>query len=152
MTNFHFSLEKALNLRRLQLEIEESKFQRQAAALLELDRERGGMQASRADAEAYVRAGVSAYGWDLTALGAFRQHVQAKQKELALRRIDGEKKLEECRDAMLEARRRCSLLEKLKERRKVDWNIALNRELEELASESYLAQWNAALFRAKVQA
>jgi flagellar export protein FliJ len=142
MTNFHFSLQKALDLRRLQLELQEAKFQQQAAVLVELDRVREAMQASRSIAEDHVRAGGSAQGYDLAALGAFRSHVQSKEKDLAQRRVEGEKKLEECRNAMLEARRRCRLLEKLKERRKADWTIALNRELEELASESYLAQWN----------
>jgi hypothetical protein len=78
----------------------------------------------------------------LAALGAFRLHVQAKEKDLAQRRVEGEKKLEECRNAMLEARRRCRLMEKLKERRKVEWDAARSRELEELAAESFLAQWN----------
>jgi len=142
MTNFRFSLEKALDLRRLQLELEEAKFQQQAAALLALDRERDQMRASRANAEAHVRTDGWSYGCDLAALGAFGMHVQAKEKQLAQRRIEGETKLEERRAAMLEARRRLRLLEKLKERRKVDWSIAMNRELEELASESYLAQWN----------
>lgn len=142
MTNFHFSLQKALDLRHLQLELQEAKFQQQAAVLVELARVREAMQASRSVAEAHVRAGGSAQGYDLAALGAFRSHLQSKEKDLALRRLEGEKKLEECRDAMLEARRRCRLLENLKERRKVDWTVALNRELEELASESYIAQWN----------
>lgn len=142
MTNFRFTLEKALNLRRLQLELEEAKFQEQAAALVALDRERDEMRVSRANAEAHVRAGGSSYGRDLAALGAFGLHVQSKEKDIAQRRVDCEKKLEERREAMLEARRRFRLLEKLKERRKADWNLALNRELEELASESYLAQWN----------
>jgi hypothetical protein len=142
MTNFHFSLQKALDLRHLQLELHEAKFQQQAAVLVELARVREAMQASRAVAEAHVRAGGSAQGYDLAALGAFRLHLQSKEKDLAQRRLEGEKKLEECRDAMLEARRRCRLLENLKARRKVDWTVALNRELEELASESYLAQWN----------
>jgi flagellar biosynthesis chaperone FliJ len=142
MTKFHFSLEKALELRRLQLELAESAFQREAAALAGLDRERADMRTSRANAEADVRAAGSSYGCDLAALGAFQMHVQGKEKALAQRRIEFEKKLQEQRDAMLEARRRCTLLEKLKERRRVDWNVALNRELEELASESYLAQWN----------
>jgi hypothetical protein len=43
---------------------------------------------------------------------------------------------------MLEARRRCRLLERLKERRKGEWDIAFNRELEAVAAESFLAQWN----------
>ena len=142
MNGFHFSLEKALDLRRLQLELEESKFQQQAAALLELDRMRDQIRASRANAEAQVRAGGSALGLDLAALGAFRLHVQSKEKELAQRRLEGEKKLEERRNAMLEARRRCRLLERLKERRKGEWETAFNRELEAVAAESFLAQWN----------
>jgi flagellar export protein FliJ len=142
VTGFHFSLEKALDLRRLQLELEESKFQQQAAALLELDRMRERMRASRANAEAQVRTGEWALGFDLAALGAFRLHLQAKEKELAQRRVEGEKKLEERRNAMLEARRRCRLLERLKERRKAEWDTAFNRELEAVAAESFLAQWN----------
>src|ERR1700691_3720389 len=142
MSGFRFSLEKALDLRRLQLELEESKFQQQAAALLELDRIRDQIRASRASAEAQVRIGGSALGFDLPALGASSLHVQAKEKELAQRRVEGEKKLEERRNAMLEARRRCRLLERLKERRKAEWDTAFNRELEAVAGESLLAQWN----------
>ena len=43
--------------------------------------------------------------------------------------------------AMLEARRRCRLLERLKERRWSEWKLAADRELEQAASESYLARW-----------
>jgi hypothetical protein len=42
---------------------------------------------------------------------------------------------------MLEARRRCRLLERLKERRWAEWQSAAGRELDELAADSYLAQW-----------
>ena len=42
---------------------------------------------------------------------------------------------------MLEARRRCRLLERLKERRLADWTAERNRQLEEVASESFLARW-----------
>src|ERR1700678_3001726 len=105
MTNFRFTLEKALNLRHLQLELEEAKFQQQAAVLLALDRERDQMRVLRANAEAYIRAGESSYGCDLAALGAFGLHVQAKEKQLAQRRIEGEKGLEERRAIMLEAPR-----------------------------------------------
>lgn len=142
MSGFRFSLEKALDLRRLQLQLAEAAFQRQAAALLALDRDREELRISRADAEAQVRDGRPAQGRDLAALGAFRLHVQAKQKELALRYAEGQKKLEECRAAMLEARRRCRLMENLRERRRLDWETARSRELEALAGESFLAQWN----------
>ena len=43
---------------------------------------------------------------------------------------------------MLEARRRCSLLERLKERRLAEWTHERDRELDEIAAESYLARWS----------
>jgi hypothetical protein len=42
---------------------------------------------------------------------------------------------------MLEARRRCRLLERLKDRRLTEWKAAEAHELEEVAAESYLARW-----------
>jgi flagellar export protein FliJ len=142
MSGFRFSLEKALGLRRLQLQLAETTFRQQAAALLELDRRREELRASQAAAETQVRAGGSAQGYDLAALGSFRLHVRAKDKDLARRYAEGEKKLEECRVAMLEARRRCRLMEKLKERRSSEWEAARSREIEDMAAESFLAQWN----------
>jgi hypothetical protein len=142
MSGFRFSLEKALDLRRSQLRLAEASFQQQAAELLEMDRNREKLRASRAGAEAQVRDGRPARRRDLAALGAFRLDVQGREKELALRYAEGEKKLEERRAAMLEARRRCRLMEKLRERRRADWDATLNHELEELAADSFLAQWN----------
>jgi flagellar export protein FliJ len=142
MSGFRFSLEKALDLRRLQLQLAEARFQQQAAALLELDLNRREMRTSRTDAEAQVRDGRQSQGRDLTALGTFRVRVQGEEKDLAQRYAEGERKLEDRRAAMLEARRRCRLLERLKERRSSEWNAARGREIEELAAESFLAQWN----------
>jgi hypothetical protein len=49
---------------------------------------------------------------------------------------------------MLEARRHFRLLERLKQRRLEDWRLAGDKELEELASESYLARWTGRLHAA----
>jgi hypothetical protein len=43
---------------------------------------------------------------------------------------------------MLEARRRCRLLERLKEHRLTEWTAERDREVEEIAAESYLARWS----------
>jgi hypothetical protein len=42
---------------------------------------------------------------------------------------------------MHEARRRCRLLERLRERRRAEWKTENDRELEQVAAESYLARW-----------
>ena len=51
------------------------------------------------------------------------------------------KKLAEQQKIMLEACRRSRLLERLKERRLVEWRGACDREVDELAAESFLAKW-----------
>lgn len=139
MTSFHFRLEKVLGWRRTQLELEEARFRRQSAALEELDRQRARLQASIICTEAEIRSWAPLTGGDLAALDGFRLRVRKEEKALAARRSAAEQKLEIQRKTMLEARRRYRLLERLSERRLVEWQAARDIELEQLASESHLA-------------
>ena len=43
---------------------------------------------------------------------------------------------------MLEAQRQCRLLEKLEQRRHAEWRRAADKEVEDLAAESFLARWS----------
>ena len=142
MTSFRFPLQKALDWRRTQLELEEARFKQRAAAMADLDRERAEIEASGIRAEFAVRHWQPLAGLDLAALGSFRLQVKQREVQLATRRADCQRELDARQAAMLEARRRCRLLERLKERRLAEWQSARDRELEELASESYLALWN----------
>lgn len=141
MKAFRFPLQKALELRARQLELEEAKLQQSVAALAAVDRERESLLEGRADAEALVRAGKAVAGEVLAALGAFRMHTETQVKRIAQKRAQQESAVEEQRKVMMEARRRLRLLEKLKERRYAEWSAAAAKELEEMASESYLARW-----------
>lgn len=111
-----------------------------AAALAAVDREREILLGGRADAEALVR-GEAVPGEDLAALGAFRRHTDAEVKCIAQKRALSEKALEGQRGAMLKARRPLRLLGRLEERRYAEWSAAAMKELEEMASESYLSRW-----------
>ena len=142
MISFRFPLQKVLDWRRTELEIEEIKFKRQTAALADLDRARAELEAAGVKAEVQVRDWSPLSGRDLAALGSFRLFIKMKEKDIALRRVECQEKLDAQQRAMLEARRRCRLLERLKERRLSEWNLAQNRELEQLAAESHLAQWS----------
>ncbi len=142
MKTFRFPLQKALELRALQLEMEEAKFQKTAAKLAQVDLERETLLAAKAAAEAQVRSSATVPGEDLAALGAFRRHAEVQEKRIAANRAQCEKAMQEQRSVMLEARRRLRLLERLKERRREEWNAEAAKELEEMASESYLAQWS----------
>jgi len=147
MTRFQFPLERVLEWRRTQLELEEAKFQQRAAELAAVDRARAELDAGAHHAELQVRRWDGVAGRDLRALGEFRLHVRAESSRLGQRRAECAKALAAQQAEMLETRRRCRLLERLKERRLAEWKTAADREIEEIASESYLAQWGSAARR-----
>jgi hypothetical protein len=142
MKSFQFPLEKALEWRRVQLELEEARHQQQVADLAALDRRRAEVEASGIHAEIQVREWNPVAAGDLTALGNFRLRVKSQETEIARLRVESAKKLGEQQKVMLEARRRCRLLERLKERRLAEWTKERDRELDESAAESYLARWS----------
>ena len=139
MKAFLFPLERALDWRRLQLELEENRFRTLAAALAELDRARAGLEADAIRAELQVRAWAPLAGRDLAALACFRAYVHSQQRTLASRRAACQREFEAQHKAMLEARRRCRLLENLRQRRWAEWQRDCDRETEQLAAECYLA-------------
>jgi hypothetical protein len=139
MTPFRFRLEKIFAWRRMQLELEEIKFRQVSAAVIELDRAGAALETEARGTEFQVRDRNPLAGSDLAALDGFRQHAENEKKKIAARRAEALKKLEPQKLIMLEARRRCQLLERLKKRRLEEWEAALARELEDLAADSHLA-------------
>lgn len=141
MKAFRFSLERALEWRRVELERAEARYKLQAAELAAIDRQRAESDAADLRAETEVRAWQPVSGEDLAALGAFRLGMRRQRVLLQARRRECEMTLAERQKEMMEARRRVRLLERLKERRLAEWRAAFDRELEQQAAESYLAQW-----------
>jgi len=141
MKAFLFPLEKALDWRRIQLELEEARYKQQVAALAGLDRRRAEIEASGIRAEIQVREWRPIEASDLTALGSFRLYVKSQESEIARLRFEAAQKLAEQQKLMLEARRRFRLLERLKQRRFAEWTASGNREVEDIAAENYLARW-----------
>jgi hypothetical protein len=142
MNSFRFPLQRVLDWRLAQLELEEARFKQQLATLAALDRERAGWEAAGIKAEIQVRDWNPVAGHDLTALDNFRLNVKEREKEIDGRRLDCQRELAARQSAMLEARRRYRLLERLEERRLAEWQAARDHELEVMAAESFLAKWH----------
>lgn len=140
MTAFRFRLEKVMELRRRQMETEEAKLKQHMAALAELDRWRAELEAAGIAAELDVRRWSPLHGADLAALGGFRSHIRQQEKRIAEHRKARERQMEDQQKVLMEARRRYRLLERLKEKRRTEWQEAADRELEALAGESHLAR------------
>ena len=139
MTAFRFRLEKVLTWRRTQLEMEDARFKQQIVAVADLDRTRAELEAAAIRSEVEVRKWSPLAGHDLAALSGFRLLVQDQEKQLATQRAEALQRLEAQQRVMLEARRRCRLIERLEQRRLAEWQSAADREVEQLAAESYLA-------------
>jgi flagellar export protein FliJ len=142
MIAFRFPLQKALDWRKAQLELEEIQFRRQTAAMADLDSASAQLNASGKTAERQVRDWNPVSAGELAALGSYRLHVKLKESELAAPRAECRQELDRRQSVMLEARRRLRLLERLRERHLAEWQRARDKELEDLASEAYLAKWH----------
>jgi flagellar export protein FliJ len=141
MNAFRFPLQKVLDWRRTQLELEEVRFRQQSAAMADLDRTRAQLSAAGSTAERQVRVWNPVAGGELAALGSFRLHMRLKETQLAVPMAECRKELGRRESVMLEARRRLRLLERLRERRLAEWCEERDKELDALASEAYLAKW-----------
>lgn len=142
MKNFRFGLERVLHWRTSQVQLEQQKLQ-------QLLQERNSVDAALAELSAARNAGRELLepklvpGSELNALAAYQLHLRKQEHLLLARRADCLRRLEEQRVSFLRARRAQRLLEMLRKKQLDDWKIALNREVEALAAEAYLAQWSA---------
>ena len=141
MKAFAFGLEKVLEWRRIELEREEIRLRRHNAALADLHRLRAEWDSQGSTAEEQVRHWDRVAGSELEALGCYRMYARTKGEELARALEQRRRERDRQQELMLEARRRLRLLERLRERRLAEWTAARDKELEELASESFLARW-----------
>lgn len=142
MRAFEFPLRQALQWRRTQLELAENKLRQLAASVEEMALEAVRLDLVKGRAEGAVRQAAMVEAGDLWALAAYRQRLIAELRAVALRRAAYTRELAAQREKVLDAQRQCRLLENLERRRHAEWRRAADREMENLAAESFLARWN----------
>jgi len=142
MRAFVFPLRQALDWRRSQLDLEENQLRKLVGALEELALAAVRLDLVKGRAEQTVRESAEVEARDLWSLAAYRQRLIAEIETLEQRRKAGEQQLATQRQKVLEAQRQCRLLEKLEQRRRAEWLRESDREMENLAAESFLARWN----------
>ncbi len=141
MKKFTFPLETVLQWRRRQMETEQArleKLERQRADLAGL---LTAIEASwLASADELQKATVIEAS-ELEQLSHYRIAADTRRRRLEgdLRRLAA--KLEEQKTRLVEATRQFRLIEKLKDRRKDEWQRQMEAQLEQEAGELYLAQW-----------
>ena len=141
MKAFKFRLERALQLRERELATEE-------AALEELLNRRGQMLAemkaldvSLQQARTSIQQQQFVHPAELVSLERYNGRVDRERKEWVIKLAAHDGIIEKQKVTVVEARGRVRLLEKLREKRQVEWRAEGDRELEELAADFSAAQW-----------
>lgn len=142
MAQFRFSLEKVLRWRSVELSSEEAKLKALVQEQLHLQTQLAQVSAERSKLISSLGGMPDLSGNDLRTLTACGLRLRRNAENLAQQLQRCGRELAKQRRKYSEAKRRVRLLEELRERRLQEWKYEEAALLEELASESYLANWN----------
>lgn len=143
MNRFDFRLARVLDYRQKQLEAADQVLRRLVAEQQGLSGQKEALGARYLAEEAALRVALVPQPGELAALSAYRRHVRLEQSKLDRLLFECSRRVERQRAEVLEARRRCRLLEKLHGKCKSTWQAAFAKEIDSLAEESFLARWSA---------
>src|SRR5689334_1105860 len=140
MKAFEFRLERILEFRKEQAELERGRLQQILQQIQRLETEVDGLAVRSSEERDRVIAGEGLTGHDLASLSNYKRHVQRRSTELLRAQQVLAAQSQRQRVIVMESERKVRLLEKLKDRQLNSWQSACDRELEELAADSYLAR------------
>jgi flagellar export protein FliJ len=142
MKRFEFRLDRVRDVRRQQLELEESKLERLHAERRELTAESSRLDSEAARTRGSLMVTTSVEGRELVAADKYLHHLADMRKRHDEKVNAWKARALEQQEAVLEARRRVRLMEKLEAHQLRDWKTEADREQENLSSELFLARWN----------
>jgi len=142
MRNFRFSLERILSWRRTELQAEEARLAALFTERSRLDARRAEIRDAREGASRRLWASGAVDGSELESLQGYRQRLEKELVAVDRRRAQSGEQIAMQQARLVDAHRRVRLLEKLKSRRFGEWQAAWQREVDNLASEAFLARWH----------
>jgi flagellar export protein FliJ len=141
MRSFRFPLQRVLDWRSLQLRTEEERLAGLQQKLAALIHQENALNVAESKCQAALLGLTTIQGSELRAMTGFKQRIAGERETLKSNRGKCEVQIAEQRTRLLKARKDCRVLEKLKEERKKEWKYQGDREVEDTAAESYIANW-----------
>ena len=141
MKRFEFRLARVRELRRRQLEVEEAKLEVLRAERQQLEAESLRLENEATGTRNSLMVTGSVEAQELVAADHYLRSLAAARKRQAAKLADWQARTSKQQQAMVEARRRVRLLEKLEEKQLRLWKEEADREQDNLSSELYLARW-----------
>jgi len=141
MARFHFPLEKVLRWRLAQLAVEEAKQKKLLQEQVQLQTFAAQLGVEKTKLSSSLGTLPDLRGEDLRAVTAYSLRLKRLAENIDEQSARCERNLAAQRKKCRDAERRCRLLEELKDRKAAEWRYQQERDLETLASEVYLANW-----------
>jgi flagellar export protein FliJ len=141
MKAFQFPLQRVLEYRALQMRTEEEKLSAIQNQLAEVLHRENALTAAQLNAEMNLLGRPLVEATEFRALSAFQLRIRSEKISLVAARKNLEAQIAEQRKRLLKARKDCKILENLKDRRKKAWTYLSDREIENIAAESYISNW-----------
>ena len=141
MASFHFQLARVLDWYRTQCRLEEERLRLYAAAVARAQDERERHRRDSLALRLEVIRSSKIEASDLAALESFGHRARQLDLRLGQKCRETAQALEQQRGVALNAQRRLRLIEKLRDRRLSEYEYESARELEALASETFLASF-----------
>jgi hypothetical protein len=142
VAQFHFSLDKVLRWRSLELASEEAKLEMLLREQLRLQTMRADLSAEKSKLDRSLDTLPDLRGADLRAVSAYSLRLKRQAESLVQLVAKCDRDLTEQKKKYRAAKQRFRLLEELRARKFEEWRREQARELESLATESFLAIWN----------
>jgi hypothetical protein len=142
MRAFRFHHQRILEFRRTKLMEEERKLKLLRMELNAVERQIEDVRRERQQSASVLTLRGDLRGEDLRALAGFQARLRRGEALLQQRQAICVRKLRRQEEAFYVSRRDYRLLEELRKLRFAEWLQATNRELDQLASDLYLARWD----------
>jgi flagellar export protein FliJ len=142
VAQFHFPLEKVLRWRSLELASEGVKLEQLVREQLRLQTMRADLSAEKSKLDRSLDTLPDLRGADLQAVSAYSLSLKRQADSLVQLVAKCDRDLTEQKKKYRAAKQRFRLLEELRARKFEEWRQEQARELESLATESFLANWN----------
>ena len=132
-----------LDYRRLKVDVARAALDRLHAERQQLLARERTLYTLRDDEETAVRLpGTQLTVTRLDALDHLQHYVTAARQRFAVEHSQLEQRIAQQQTAVMEAEREVGLLEKLEARQLADWQVLFNKELDELAADSYMSRFH----------
>ena len=142
MARFHFPLDRVIRWRSIEFALEQAKLQRLGQEQIRLQMQAAALGAEKAKLGASIVTLPDPHGGDLRAMVDYGAVLRRRAQKLGELRTRSERDLAVQKKRYNEAKQRLQLLEELRERKLAEWRYEQGLELEMLAAESYLSNWN----------